>query len=105
MAVLSKDEFFDRLRTVVGDDVSDDAIKLVEDFTDTYTDLEARASSDDSEALKEQLEKERASWAKLYKDRFFSSPVPASAPQPRKSSRSAPKPSRSTTCSRKRKER
>lgn len=82
MAVLSKDDFFDRLRTVVGDDVSDDAIKLVEDFTDTYTDLEARASSDDSEALKEQLEKERASWAKLYKDRFFSSPVPASAPQP-----------------------
>lgn len=82
MAVLTKDEYFDRLRAVVGDDVSDDAVKLVEDFTDTYTDLEARASSDDTEALKEQLEKERASWAKLYKDRFFSSPTSVQAPQP-----------------------
>lgn len=72
MAVLTKDEFFDRLRNVVGDDVSDDAVRLVEDFTDTYNALEKRDNEGEVERLKEELEKNNASWAKLYKERFLS---------------------------------
>lgn len=72
MAVLTKEEYFDRLRSVVGDDASDESIKLVEDFTDTYIALEQRDNEGEVERLKEELEKNDQAWAKRYKERFLS---------------------------------
>ena len=82
MAVLSKDEFFSRLCEVVGDDASENSVKLVEDFTDTYNALEAKADTSETEELRQKLEETNKTWAKRYQDRFFSVPVPGAAGAP-----------------------
>lgn len=71
MSVLSKDEFFARLEERFKDDVSDESIKFIEDMSDTYTDLEARANGD-GEDWKQKYDELNAQWSKRYRDRFFS---------------------------------
>lgn len=78
MAVLSKDEFFSKLQTLVGDSADPDTIALVEDFTDTYSDLEQRGSGDGIDWKAKYEENDRA-WGEKYKHRFFSGGV---APAP-----------------------
>lgn len=72
MAVLTRDDFFTRLQTVLGSDTSDEGISLLEDMTDTYNDLEQRANGDgvDWEQRYKELDE---SWKKKYRHRFFSS--------------------------------
>lgn len=67
--VLNREEFFARLAERTQGDVSDAGLKFLEDMTDTYNDMERRASSaDPTEALKE-LD---AQWRRKYTERFFS---------------------------------
>lgn len=70
MAVLTRDEFFERVQNVVGTDTSDNTLTFIEDMTDTYNSLEERASGDgDWERRYHELDE---SWKEKYKKRFFS---------------------------------
>ena len=71
MAILSRDDFFSRLQTMVGDNTSDESIAFIEDMTDTYNDMENRANGDgvDWEQRYHDLDE---SWKQKYRHRFFS---------------------------------
>lgn len=72
MAVLSKEEYFERLSKRLGDDTSDEAMKDIEDFTDTYNSITQRAVGDTEEYQRGYQDSEEK-WKKRYKARFFSS--------------------------------
>lgn len=74
MAVLSREDFFSRLNDFVGDDSSDETISFVEDMTDTYNDIEARATGDGIDWEERYRENDEA-WRKKYRSRFFSGGV------------------------------
>ena len=71
MAIKTKDEILTALRDKFPDDASDEVISLIEDISDTYTDLETKAKGDgvDWKAKAQEIDEE---WRKKYKDRFFS---------------------------------
>lgn len=70
MPILNKEEFFQRITSFIGDDTSDDAIRLLEDLGDTYTALEAEASGDGTD-WKAKYEENDAAWKKKYYNRFM----------------------------------
>ena len=80
MSVLNRDDFFNRVQTMVGTDTSDEALGFIEDMTDTYNELEGRASGDgvDWEQRYHDLDE---SWKAKYKQRFFSGGGSARIPQ------------------------
>lgn len=71
MAVLNRDDYFDRLNAYIGTNTSDESIALLEDLTDTYNDMENRAqgTGEDWEARYHELDE---SWKQRYQHRFFS---------------------------------
>lgn len=69
MAILKRDEYFNRLQDYIGDDTSDKALTLVEDFTDTYNSFEER-KSDEVDWEKKYQENDKA-WRERYTRRFF----------------------------------
>lgn len=71
MAVLTREEFFERLSSRIGDNQSDEDITFIEDMTDTYNDLDTRANRDgvDWEQRYHELDEQ---WKEKYKHRFFS---------------------------------
>lgn len=71
MAVLSREDFFSRLQSAVGNDVSEESLTLIEDMTDTYNDLEKRANGDGVDWEKRYNELDE-SWKQKYRHRFFS---------------------------------
>ena len=71
MAILSKDDYFSRLHERLAEDTSDDAVKFLEDMTDTYNDLDSRASGDGTDWEKKYHDLDE-SWKKKYRSRFFS---------------------------------
>lgn len=71
MAKLSKDEFFDKLHGLFAEDSSDDAIKIIEDFSDTYIELEKQAMGD-GEDWQAKYNANDEAWRKKYYERFFS---------------------------------
>lgn len=68
MAILSKADFLERLKTIVGEDTSDETLSLIEDFTDTYNDLEEKSNNNAYEELQDKYN----DLSKKYKERFFS---------------------------------
>ena len=69
MSILKRDDLLNSIRARIGDDTSDEALKLIEDVEDTLGDLETKASS---ESKWEQKYKENDdAWRKKYRDRFF----------------------------------
>ena len=46
MAILKREEYFNRLQDYIGDDTSDKALTLVEDFTETYNSFEEKKSDE-----------------------------------------------------------
>lgn len=70
MAVLSKEEFFERLHSMLGDDVSEEAITFLEDMTDTYNDLMQKIEGDGTDWKKKYDELDE-SWKHRYRHRFF----------------------------------
>ncbi len=70
MAVVTRDELMERIRSRIGDDTSDEALSLIEDFTDTFSDLETRAG-EDWKSKYDELDK---TWREKYKTRFFQKP-------------------------------
>lgn len=70
MAVLSRDDYFQRLHDRLGDDTSDECISFLEDMTDTYNDLEQRTNGDGID-WKQKYHDLDESWKKRYRHRFF----------------------------------
>lgn len=69
MAVLNREQFFDRLSGMFSERTDDEAISFIEDMTDTYNALEASGSATDWEEKYKKLDE---SWKEKYKRRFFS---------------------------------
>ena len=78
--VLNKEEFLATLKNRVGEDTSDDAIKFLEDMSDTYDDLAKRTG--DSDEWKKKFEENDKSWRDKYTKRFFEKTDPAITPKP-----------------------
>ena len=72
MAVLTKDELLTSLKWILQDNTSDDALKILEDASDTITDLEEKTK--DSTKWKEKFEQNDKEWRTKYRDRFFKKP-------------------------------
>lgn len=72
MSIKTKDEILSLIRDKFIEDSSDDAIGIIEDISDTFTDLENKAKGDgkDWKAEAERIDNE---WREKYKARFFSS--------------------------------
>lgn len=68
MAVLSVEEFLDKIRERSGDDASDETLQFIEDATDTLNSM----SKNDGEDWQKKYEENDKAWRKKYKDRFFS---------------------------------
>ena len=71
MAVRTKEELLELVKTRIGEDNSDEALAFIEDITDTLSDLEAKGATDWEEKYNS-LDNE---WRERYKARFFSAPV------------------------------
>lgn len=71
MAVLKRDEFFERIKNMIGDNNTEDAISFLEDMTDTYNDMETRTTSDIN--WEQKYNDLDAAWKARYKNRFFTS--------------------------------
>lgn len=68
--ILTREEFFSNLRKFTEDRTDDEALKFVEDMTDTYNDLETKVV-DNGETWKNKYDELNASWKKRYWERFF----------------------------------
>lgn len=71
MSVLEREKFFEAVQNRIGEDTSDEAIAFIEDMTDTYNDLEARAAGDGVD-WKQRYDELDENWKKKYAHRFFS---------------------------------
>lgn len=84
MAVRTREEILESIRTRVGEATDDDTISFVEDVIDTLTDLETKANGD-GEDWKTKYRENDESWRKKYTERFFSKepePEPDTEPEP-----------------------
>ena len=70
MAVLNRTDFFARLESRLAGDASDEAISFLEDMTDTYNDMEAKANGDGVDWEKRYHDND-AMWKARYQNRFF----------------------------------
>lgn len=71
MAVRTKSEIMDILKTQFSGNTVDEVLTLLEDVSDTLDDLETKAKGD-GEDWKTKFEKNDAEWRQRYQDRFFS---------------------------------
>lgn len=71
MAVKTKADILDSLKTLIGDKTDDDSLNFIGDVSDTLDDFEnkTKSNTDWEQKYKENDE----SWRKKYKERFFSS--------------------------------
>lgn len=70
MAVRTRAEIMDMVKTLVGDDTSDESLNTIGDISDTLEDLEKRSNGDGTD-WKKKYEENDAEWRQKYKDRFF----------------------------------
>lgn len=78
MSVKTKDELMNALRARIGDDTSDEALALIEDFDDTINNYEEQTK--DGTDWKTKYEENDAEWRQKYRDRFFTKSVPEDEP-------------------------
>lgn len=72
MAVKTREELLESIRTRVGEQTDDETISFLEDVTDTLTDFETRANGN-GENWEQRYKDNDAEWRKKYTERFFSS--------------------------------
>ena len=77
--VKTKTELLEKLKLLLGENTSEDALSLFEDLSDTVDDYENRTA--DGTNWKERFEENDKAWAQRYRDRFFS-PVEAEKGEP-----------------------
>lgn len=67
--IRTKDELISMISQRIGEDNSDDAITLLEDISDTFTDFENKTA--DATNWKEKYEENDKEWRDRYKERFM----------------------------------
>lgn len=67
--VKTKEELLASIKGILGDNTSDEAIALIEDTTDTLTDLSDRIEN--AGDWHKKFEDNDAEWRKRYRDRFY----------------------------------
>lgn len=68
MAVKTREEILEAIKSKIGEDTSDDSISLLEDITDTIDDYETRVA--DKTDWKNKYDELDATWRKKYIERF-----------------------------------
>ena len=82
MAVKTREEILESLKTRLGENPDDENISFLEDVTDTLDNFEKRANGDGTD-WKSKYEENDANWRKKYTERFFSDePEPSPKPEP-----------------------
>lgn len=71
MAVKTKDEILQNLRSIIGESTDDNVIELLEDITDTINDYDEK-TKEDWKAKYDELDE---TWKKKYKERFFNDDI------------------------------
>lgn len=71
-AYKNRDEFFNAIQDILGDDTSDKALQFIENMTDTYSALEETGNDERVAELEQKLQDTNEAWSKRYKERFFS---------------------------------
>ena len=72
-AFASKEEFMGAIKSIVGDNNSDDVIAFIENASDTYDELvKSSAPSEEQTDWQKKYEENDAEWRKKYTERFFS---------------------------------
>lgn len=71
--VKPREELLASINTLIGDRTDDESLAIIEDFTDTFNDLESRAS--DETDWKQKYEENDAEWRRKYRERF-TTPAP-----------------------------
>ena len=74
MAIRTREELMEIIKTRIGDDNSDENISFLEDVTDTLDDLATKAVGDSTD-WKSKYEENDASWRKKYTERFFNKDI------------------------------
>ena len=69
MSKLTKEEFMNALKTIIGDSTADEDLNFLKDMIDTYDELEK--ASQDTTDWKKKYEENDANWRQRYKDTFF----------------------------------
>lgn len=69
MAIRTKDEILNAIRTILPEEADDASTAILEDITDTITDYETRTQ--DSTDWKTRYEENDREWRQKYRDRFF----------------------------------
>lgn len=67
--VRSKEELLASIKGILGDNTSDEALALIEDTTDTLSDLAGRIEN--AGDWQKKFEDNDAEWRKKYRDRFY----------------------------------
>lgn len=76
-AFASKDDFMSAIKSIVGDNNSDEAISFIENASDTYDELsKASAPTEDTVDWQKKYEENDAQWRQRYTERFFSNTTP-----------------------------
>lgn len=70
MSTLNKEEYFASIRNMLGDRNDEDAIKFLEDMTDTFSSLEKGVKGDGIDWEQKYKENDKA-WADRYRRRFL----------------------------------
>lgn len=68
MAVRTREEILEAIRSSIGEDTSDESISLLEDITDTMEDYETRVA--DKTDWKNKYDELDATWRRKYIERF-----------------------------------
>ena len=71
MAILSKEEFLNKVNNVLGSRADEEAISFLEDMADTYNELEAKTNGTGEDWQQKYEENDRA-WQQKYRRRFMS---------------------------------
>lgn len=69
MSVLNKEQLMDKLKSIIGDETSDETLTFIEDVSDTYDSLDK--SEENGEDWKKKYEDNDKEWREKYKARFF----------------------------------
>lgn len=78
--IRTREELLNQLKETIGDSKDDKTLSLLEDITDTFTDMETRAS--DTTNWKSKYETLDSEWRERYKARFFDGEPSGNDPAP-----------------------
>lgn len=73
MAIKSMTELIESAKSIIGEDMSDEALGFMDDLSDTMNDFDTRTK--DSTNWEEKYKENDANWRKRYMDRFNGKPV------------------------------